>query len=75
MTQILDSLPVDCIDRRFCCCDNHDRTSKIARTVNTSNWYFECFVLPGEWLFEAPSEAELEADVARSSTVDLEVSL
>lgn len=72
MTQILDSLPVDCIDRLLCCYINFDRKIKMVRIINIPNWYFERVVFPGDWLlFEAPPEAELEVYMLRFSVVDL----
>lgn len=72
MTQILDSLPADCVNRILCCYINEARKIKIARINNISNWYFERVVFPGEkLLFEALPEAHLEIYVTNFSTVAL----
>lgn len=72
MTQILDSLPADCVNGILCCYVNDTQQLKIARVTNISNWYFERVVFPGEkLLFEALPEAQLEIYMSRFSTVVL----
>lgn len=72
MTQILDSLPVDCANSILCCYVNDTQQLKIARITNISNWYFERVIFPGEkLLFEALPEAQLEIHMSRFSTVVL----
>jgi len=72
MTQILDSLLVDCANRILCCYINDAYKIKIARITNIPNWYFERVVFPGEkLLFETLAEAQLEIYVTNFSTVAL----
>lgn len=72
MTQILDSLPVEYVDRILCCYVNHDRHLKVARIINIADWYFERVVFPGErLLFESVSQAHLEIYAMMLSTVAL----
>jgi hypothetical protein len=61
MTQLLDSLVVDCVDPILCCYVNVTSQIQVARIANISNWYFERVVFPGQrLLFEAPAIAQLE---------------
>jgi hypothetical protein len=61
MTAILDKIQIDSKDRRLCCYFNDTKKVQVVRISNVENWYLEHVVFPGErFLFEAPSDAELE---------------
>ncbi|MDT9194300.1 MULTISPECIES: DUF1830 domain-containing protein [unclassified Limnospira] len=47
--------------KQLCCYYNDSPKVEIARISNIDNWYLEHIVFPGErFLFESPSDAELE---------------
>lgn len=72
MTQILDSLSADWINRILCCYLNDTHRIKVVRITNIANWYFERVVFPADrLLFEAPPEAKLEIYVTNLSVVAL----
>jgi hypothetical protein len=72
MTQILDSLPAEYLDRILCCYVNATSQMQIARIKNIPNWYLERTVFPGQCLcFEAVPDAQLEIHTNRMSSAIL----
>lgn len=48
-------------NKQLCCYYNDSQKVQVARISNIDNWYLEHIVFPGDrFLFEAPSDAELE---------------
>ncbi|MEB3281890.1 MAG: DUF1830 domain-containing protein [Lyngbya sp.] len=61
MTLTLDKLPGSYGSKKLCCYSNSSEKMQVVRITNIQNWYLERVVFPREYfLFEAPSEAELE---------------
>lgn len=61
MTLTLDQLPASCGIKKLCCYFNESDKVQVVRISNIQNWYLERVVFPQEdFLFEAPSKAELE---------------
>lgn len=61
MTQILDSLPIDCPEPLLCSYVNSSTRMQIVRISNIPGWYFERVVFPGQrLLFRAPAMGLLE---------------
>ena len=61
MTLILDQLPASYGIKKLCCYFNESDKVQVVRISNIQNWYLERVVFPQEnFLFEAPSKAELE---------------
>ncbi|MGF1496370.1 MAG: DUF1830 domain-containing protein [Elainellaceae cyanobacterium] len=61
MTQILNALPAETLDKILCSYHNRTPHLQIARITNVPHWYFERVVFPGDFLFfEAVPEAQLE---------------
>lgn len=61
MTLTLGQLPASCGTKKLCCYSNGSEKVQVVRISNIQDWYLERVVFPREYfLFEAPSEAELE---------------
>ncbi|MFZ1028004.1 MAG: DUF1830 domain-containing protein [Limnoraphis robusta] len=72
MTLTLDKLPANCETKLLCCYSNNSDKVQVVRIGNIQNWYLERVVFAGEdFLFEAPTEAELEVYQGDSDGVQL----
>lgn len=69
MTQILDALPTQHLNKILCSYHNPSPDLQIARITNIPRWYFERVVFPGDLLlFEAVAGAKLEIHSSDSIT-------
>ena len=72
MTLTLDKLPANCATKMLCCYSNGGEKVQVVRIGNVQNWDLERVVFPREYfMFEAPSEAELEVYQGESGGVKL----
>jgi Domain of unknown function (DUF1830) len=61
MSQMIDPMPSEAVDRLHCCYVNATSSIQVVRITDVPNWYFERVAFPGQRLiFETIPTAHLE---------------